>query len=55
MRALTLRQQQIMDLIRLTQRETGMPPTRGDICHHFNFRSLTAADDHLKALAKKGA
>ncbi len=54
MRNLTPRQQQIMDLIRLAQRETGMPPTRADISQHFNFRSPTAADDHLKALEKKG-
>ncbi len=34
--------------------KTGMPPTRAEICDHFGFRSPTAAEDHLKALAKKG-
>ena len=33
--------------------ETSLPPTRQEICQHFGFRSLTAADDHLKALARK--
>jgi len=32
-----------------------MPPTRADICEYFDFRSPTAADDHLKALARKEA
>lgn len=35
--------------------QTGLPPTRNDICKHFGFRSPTAADDHLKALARKQA
>ena len=34
---------------------TGFPPTRTDICTHFGFRSPTAADDHLRALERKGA
>lgn len=33
---------------------TGFPPTRTDICEYFGFRSPTAAEDHLRALEKKG-
>lgn len=33
---------------------TGMPPTRSDICDHFGFSSPTAAEDHLRALERKG-
>jgi len=55
MKSLTLRQQQILELIRSSVEQTGMPPTRADICDHFNFRSPTAAEDHLRALARKGA
>lgn len=33
---------------------TGYPPTRTDICEYFGFRSPTAAEDHLRALEKKG-
>ncbi len=51
---LTARQEQILGMIRSTIKNTGMPPTRADICDHFNFRSPTAAEDHLRALAKKG-
>ena len=54
MKSLTQRQQQILDLIRSTIDKSGMPPTRADICDHFNFRSPTAAEDHLRALARKG-
>ena len=55
MQKLTKRQQQILDMIRSHIEETGMPPTRADICDYFDFRSPTAADDHLKALARKEA
>ena len=51
---LTRRQQQILDLIRNTIEQTGMPPTRADICEFFGFRSPTAAEDHLRALDRKG-
>lgn len=53
MQKLTKRQQQILDMIRSHLDETGVPPTRADICDYFGFRSPTAADDHLKALARK--
>ena len=53
-KSLTRRQQQILDLIRKTIEQTGMPPTRADICEFFGFRSPTAAEDHLRALDRKG-
>ncbi len=52
---LTDRQQQILDLIRQTVVRTGFPPTRAEIAHALGFRSPNAAEDHLKALARKGA
>ena len=54
MRDLTQRQQEILDLILQHQQETGMPPTRAEICDHFGFRSTYAAEKHLQALANKG-
>ncbi len=52
---LTSRQQQILDLIRHNIEETGYPPTRAEIAQCLGFKSANAAEDHLKALAKKGA
>ena len=52
---LTDRQQEILDLIRLTISRTGFPPTRAEIARALGFRSPNAAEDHLKALARKGA
>ena len=52
---LTPRQQQILQLIRDRIADTGMPPTRAEIADTFGFRSANAAEDHLKALARKGA
>lgn len=54
MRELTRRQQQILDLIREFVADTGFPPTRAEIAAHFGFRSANAAEEHLKALARKG-
>jgi metallo-beta-lactamase family protein len=54
MRDLTQRQQEILDLILQHQQDTGMPPTRAEICDHFGFRSTYAAEKHLQALANKG-
>ena len=54
MRPLTPRQQQIFDLIKEKISETGMPPTRAEIADFFGFKSANAAEEHLKALAKKG-
>jgi repressor LexA len=52
---LTERQQQILDLIRQAVASTGFPPTRAEIAQALGFRSPNAAEDHLKALARKGA
>ena len=55
MQELTKRQQEILRMIQSHIERTGFPPTRTDICTHFGFRSPTAADDHLRALERKGA
>ncbi|TGV06667.1 transcriptional repressor LexA, partial [Alcaligenaceae bacterium 429] len=52
---LTIRQQQVLDIIRQEIQRTGFPPTRAEIAQTLGFRSANAAEDHLKALAKKGA
>lgn len=54
LKPLTPRQQQIFDLIKENISETGMPPTRAEIATFFGFKSANAAEEHLKALAKKG-
>jgi repressor LexA len=52
---LTERQQQILDFIRQSVHRTGFPPTRAEIANALGFRSPNAAEDHLKALCRKGA
>ena len=52
---LTSRQQQILDLIRSTIARTGAPPTRAEIANELGFKSANAAEEHLQALARKGA
>jgi repressor LexA len=54
-RALTARQQEILNLIRDAVAERGSPPTRAEIAEAFGFRSPNAAESHLRALARKGA
>ncbi|QZN96306.1 transcriptional repressor LexA [Symbiopectobacterium purcellii] len=54
MKALTTRQQQVYDLIRDHIAQSGMPPTRAEIAQRLGFRSPNAAEEHLKALARKG-
>lgn len=51
---LTPRQQEILDFIRNSLEVLGAPPTRTEICSAFGFASPNAAEDHLRALAKKG-
>ena len=51
---LTKRQQQIFDFILECMVTNGAPPTRVEIADNFGFRSPNAAEDHLKALDKKG-
>ena len=55
MKALTLRQQQILDMIASYIERRGFPPTRAEICEALGFKSPNAAEEHLKALVKKGA
>lgn len=52
---LTARQAQILELIRQYISETGYPPTRAEIAKELGFKSANAAEEHLKALARKGA
>jgi repressor LexA len=51
---LTPRQLQILRLIQDAILETGMPPTRKEIAEQLGFKSPNAAEDHLRALARKG-
>jgi len=55
MEKLTARQAQILQLIKDHITDTGYPPTRADIARVLGFRSPNAAEEHLKALARKGA
>ena len=52
---LTARQQEVLDLIKNAIVTTGFPPTRAEIAEQLGFRSPNAAEEHLKALARKGA
>lgn len=52
---LTARQEQILALIREAIEKTGFPPTRAEIAGELGFRSANAAEEHLQALARKGA
>ncbi len=55
MKDLTPRQHEVLDFIRQVIEETGMPPTRAEIAEALGFRSSNASEDHLRALARKGA
>jgi len=52
---LTARQEQILNLIKEAIDNTGFPPTRAEIAQELGFRSANAAEEHLQALARKGA
>lgn len=52
--ALTPRQQQILELIKRHIEDTGYPPTRAEIANELGFKSPNAAEEHLRALARKG-
>ncbi len=54
MRQLTPRQKEILELIQSFIAEYGMPPTRADIARELGFKSANAAEEHLRALQKKG-
>jgi repressor LexA len=51
---LTPRQAEILKLIERYTEKSGYPPTRSEICQAMGFRSPNAAEEHLKALARKG-
>jgi repressor LexA len=52
---LTPRQEQILNLIKEAIENTGFPPTRAEIANELGFKSANAAEEHLQALARKGA
>lgn len=51
---LTSRQSEVLELIRTCISSQGCPPTRAEIARRLGFRSANAAEDHLRALARKG-
>ena len=51
---LTPRQKEILELISHAIDESGSPPTRAEIANQLGFASANAAEEHLRALAKKG-
>ena len=55
MEKLTARQEQVLALVKTHIAESGYPPTRADIARELGFKSPNAAEEHLKALARKGA
>ncbi len=52
---LTKRQQEVLDIIKSHIEDTGYPPTRVELAKILGFRSANAAEEHIKALARKGA
>ena len=55
MSELTPRQSEVLSFIRDFIEDTGMPPTRAEIATKLGFRSANAAEEHLRALQRKGA
>jgi repressor LexA len=55
MEELTDRQEEILRLIKDLTEVSGYPPTRAEIAERMGFRSVNAAEQHLRALEKKGA
>ncbi len=51
---LTARQAEVLQLIADFLQATGFPPTRAEIAAQLGFRSANAAEDHLRALERKG-
>ena len=52
---LTPRQAEILAFIKQCLEDNGYPPTRAEIALKLGFKSPNAAEEHLKALARKGA
>ncbi len=55
MQELTKRQAEVLALVRQHIEDTGYPPTRANIASELGFKSANAAEEHLRALARKGA
>src|SRR5713101_1229924 len=55
MEELTERQSEILRLVRELTEVSGYPPTRAEIAERMGFRSVNAAEQHLRALERKGA
>ena len=55
MRALTRRQQEVLDFIQQTQQQAGTTPTFSEIAAHFGFKSVNAVTQHVRLLRQKGA
>ena len=51
---LTEKQEKILSFVRDCLRESGMPPTREEIAHEFGFAVRASAEEHLRAIARKG-
>ena len=54
MEKLTTRQSEILAFVQEFIEEQGMPPTRAEIARELGFRSVNAAEEHLRALQRKG-
>ena len=54
MKNLTKRQEEILSLIKTHISDFGFPPTRADIAKTLGFKSPNAAEQHLRAIEKKG-
>src|SRR5210317_2030171 len=52
---LTPRQSEVLNFIRNCLEDSGLPPTRAEIAAELGFRSANAAEEHLRALQRKGA
>ena len=51
---LTTQQIKVFDVIKNHLTINGYPPTRAEIAKTLNFKSVNAAESHIKALVKKG-
>ena len=54
MQGLTPRQSEILHMIQEFIVDSGMPPTRAEIAKELGFKSANAAEEHLRALQRKG-
>ena len=51
---LTAQQIKVFDVIKESLQSNGYPPTRAEIAKILDFKSVNAAESHIKALVKKG-